>query len=483
VTTTLIRPATESAPAPAPCRRVRTRLPWTTPRRLRVQAVTVIGLVLALATLLSVEAARQRDGLQVIGGVAEPTVVAASDLYFALGDMDAQLANVLLVGDEHGLGFTRQQALDIYEQRRHQADQDLQRVAATSGDPATVRDLLDGLGRYEALAARTILLDEQAHHLAGQPPAAVLDSYRQAVDLLKAQVLPAAQRLTDRQAKDLEDAYQQRHGEAVLVGTAALGLGLVLLAALALLQLSLLRRFRRVVNPLLLLGTVLVLVLTVAGFVVLRLEAEDLRVAKKDAFDSLLVLNQARAVSYDANADESRYLVDPARASQYQQAFLTKSQRLVELPGARLDSYDSALDDALRAYQRDHADIGWHGFFGTEFRNITFTGERAAAEDTLLRYQTYQRDDRRIRQLAGGGRLRDAIAFCTSFAPGDSNDAFDRYDKALSRLIDINQHAFDEAGRNGTGRLAGWTLVPWGFAVVVAALTVLGLRRRLAEYR
>jgi hypothetical protein len=457
MTTTLIRPVTEPVPSPTSRRRIRARLPWSTPRRLRVQAVVVLGLVLALATLLSVEASRQQDGLDVIGRVAEPTVVAASDLYLALNDMDAQLANVLMVGDERGLGFTRQQALDLYEQRRHQADQDLQRVAAIAGDPGTVRNLLDGLGRYEALAARTILLDEQAHHLAGQPPAGALDSYRQAVDLLKAEVLPAAQSLTDRYAKDLEDAYQQRHGEALLVGTLAGGLGLVLLGALALVQYSLLRRFRRLVNPLLLLGTVLALVLTVSGAIVLRLAAEDLRVAKKDAFDSLLVLNQARAVSYDANADESRYLVDPARASQYQQAFLAKSQRLVALDGARLDSYDGALDDALRAYQGDHTDIRWYGFFGTEFRNITFTGERTAAEDTLLAYQTYQRDDRRIRQLNGSGRLRAAIAFCTSFAPGDSNYAFDRYDKALSKLTDINQHAFDEAIGSGTSRLAGWT--------------------------
>jgi hypothetical protein len=42
-------------------------------------------------------------------------------------------------------------------------------------------------------------------------------------------------------------------------------------------------------------------------------------VAENDAFDSVLALSQMRAVSYDANADESRYLVDPARAGQYRQ--------------------------------------------------------------------------------------------------------------------------------------------------------------------
>ena len=47
--------------------------------------------------------------------------------------------------------------------------------------------------------------------------------------------------------------------------------------------------------------------------------------AKSEAFDSIVALSQARAVSDDANADESRYLVDPARAGQYQQAFEDKS--------------------------------------------------------------------------------------------------------------------------------------------------------------
>ncbi len=40
-----------------------------------------------------------------------------------------------------------------------------------------------------------------------------------------------------------------------------------------------------------------------------------MRAAKKDAFDSILALSQTRAVSYDANADESSYLVDPGRAT------------------------------------------------------------------------------------------------------------------------------------------------------------------------
>jgi hypothetical protein len=51
----------------------------------------------------------------------------------------------------------------------------------------------------------------------------------------------------------------------------------------------------------------------------------------------------------------------------------------------------------VSAYQADNRAVGWGGYFGTEFRNITFAGERAAAEQTQATWQIYQRDDRHIR--------------------------------------------------------------------------------------
>jgi hypothetical protein len=212
-------------------------------------------------------------------------------------------------------------------------------------------------------------------------------------------------------------------------------------------------------------------------------ESNHLRVAKKDAFTSILALTQARAVSYDANADESRYLVDPDRADQYQQAFLAKSQQLVDLTSATLANWDQRLGDAIQAYQRDNNDVGWGGFFGTEFRNITFVGERAEAENALLRYQAYQLDDRRIRALATSGNLAGAIAFCTSYAPGDSNYAFDQYDRALAALIATNQHAFDQAVGDGKSELGGWTVSLWIGCVLLLALLWAGVWPRLAEYQ
>jgi len=463
--------------------RRRGRSAWSTPTGIRVRAAVIVLTVVALGAILVVGIGSLRGGLRVIGQQNAPAVAAASDLYFVLNDMDAQVANVLLVGEDQKLGFTRQQALDIYETRRRQAAADTQRaVTAVGSDPTgqqAVRNIVDYLGRYEALAAEAVLLDGQTPHPAGHPPAAALDRYRQATDLLKADLLPAAGTLTDRNAQTLQASYTSRRDTAAILRVLLMAFGVALLAALIALQIHLSRKFQRSINPALVAATLVAAVLAASSVLLFTNEIEHLRTAKKDAFDSILALTRARAVSYDANADESRYLVDPARAEQYQADFLAKSQQLAQLDGASIASYDAALE----AYQKHHTDVRLGGYFGTELRNITFTGERAAAEETLARYQIYQRDDRRIRSLATGGDLRAAIAFCTSYQPGDSNYAFGQYDEALTAVTAINQKAFDEAISAGNTDLDGWYLKLAAAAAAIAVLTFLGVRRRLAEYR
>jgi hypothetical protein len=460
----------------------------TTPERVRVLAAAAIGVTVALAAVTAVVFASVAGGLQVIGHQAAPEVAATTDLYFHLNDMDAQVANVLLVGDQHGLGIDRQQALSIYAQDRARADQALQQAAGVAGTspPAgrALRSVLNGLGSYEALAAQAIYIDGHNAGQPGRPPAAALTAYRQATDLMRTSILPAAQDLTSAYAASLDSTYRAKRSAAE-VGT----LGLLLLGAagaaiLIALQFYLTRRHRRLLNPALAAATLIVAALAVAGGTSLAAQAGHLQVAKTDAFDSILALSQARAVSYDANADESRFLVDPARATQYQQAFLTKSQRLADVGPVGIFRYDAALARAIDAYHADHADVRFGGYLGAEFRNITFPGERAAAQRTLAAYQVYERDDRHIRALNAQGNLRAAIAFDTSYAPGNSNWAFERYDSALVSVININQGAFNQAIAAGQQGARGWTwLIPGVVAVVIIGAVLLGVGPRLAEYR
>ena len=464
----------------------RTRIFRTTRSELAAMAVASLLAVGILAALIAVQAAGQQAGLREIGNRDAPEVMSTSDFYFALNDMDAQVANILLVGDAQNLGFTAAQAQPIFDQRRTQADSDLQQAAVTATDSATaaaIRAVLDAYGDYQALVARTLTLNGLHPHPAGRPTPDVLAAYRDATDLLDTTLLPAARNLSDRSAAALEHTYQQQHTAATRMRDAVIVVGATALAFVIMLQVFLARRFRRRINPGALGATLLCAALVGSSGWLLSAQADHLRVAKKDAFDSILALDQARAVSYDANADESRYLVDPERADRYQTAFLDKTQELVGLPGATIATFDQRLASAADAYQQDQTDIGWRGLFGTEFRNITFPGERAAAQKTLMLFQVYQLDDRHIRTLVGNGQLAAAITFCTSYQPGQSNYAFTQYDQALASLIAINQNAFTTNINSANRDVGPWTQVPWlafaGFATLLGA----GLWPRFAEYR
>jgi hypothetical protein len=459
----------------------------TTPARIRVLTGAAVALAVAFGVVAAVLFGSVSSGLQLIGHKAAPEVTASTSLYFHLNDMDAQVANVLLVGNLTGMGIDRQQAQAIYAQDRSQADRALQSASVVAGLSASaqraLRTVLDGLGQYEALAGEAMYVDGKSTAGAGRPPAAALALYRQATDEMRTVILPASRSLTSANASALSGAYEAKRSTALDGMAWLLFVGLMLVAALVVLQMYLVRRCRRLLNPALAIASLAALVLTALGAAGLAAQATHLRVAKVEAFDSILALTQARAVSYDANADESRFLVDPGRAAFYQRSFLVKSDELADLPGVGIFHYDAALATAIDAYRADHADVRFGGYLGAEFRNITFPGERAAAQQTLAAYQVYERDDRHIRALNASGNLRGAIAFDTSYATGNSNWAFEQYDKALVSVITINQHAFNAAIAAGQQGVRGWTgLIPAIAVLVILALVLLGVRPRLGEY-
>ncbi|HET7017278.1 MAG TPA: hypothetical protein VFI65_25365 [Streptosporangiaceae bacterium] len=472
-----------------PASTIRRLIRWrNTPERIRGLTASIIVVTIAFGIIVAAIFASVSGGVHLIGGQAAPEVKASTDLYFRLNDMDAQVANILLVGDRNGLGQTRQQSQAIFDRDRSSADHDLQDAAAVAGSSQAaqqaVRSVLDGLGRYEALVGQIIYLENAGPSKPGRPPTAALTVYRTATDLLRTGILPAASKLTTANAAALTATYQAKHSLAGRAALLTLLIGLVLIGALVGMQLFISATHRRLLNPALAGATLITIALTAAGALSFAAQAHDLHVAKQDAFDSISALSQARAVSYDANANESRYLVDPGRAGQYQQDFESESQELARVNTTSIFGYDAALATAVTAYRANHAHVGFGGFFGIEFRNITFPGERVAAQRTLYTYQIYEKYDRRLRALDRSGDLSGAIAFDTSSAPGNSNWAFYRYDQALTSLIGINQHALDNAITASEHGETGWTgPIPLGAMLAIVVLSFVGARARLAEYR
>ncbi|MEV5410210.1 hypothetical protein AB0K60_15415 [Thermopolyspora sp. NPDC052614] len=444
------------------------------PGRIRLlTGVTIAALALLFATL-AVTTQSARTGLQVIGHDAGPQVLATAGLYHALSDMDGQVALVLLLGNEHA--DRRRQALERYAARRTEAGRALLRASALAGDDAaegrTIQAVLDGLGRYEQLASRAMLLDEQARHAAGSPPENVLEVYRQATDLMRAELLPQAYNLTLESGTIVRRTHDEARA-SMGAGRFVVAVGCVLaLGSLVVLQGYLTRRFRRLVAPALVVATAITAIYAYAGVVVLGRESDALLTAKRDGFDSVLALARARAISGDMHGDQTRYLIDPERADTYEHTYLDAARAVLYLEAVNVPSYHG---QAANAAATAPPPGGYPGLLGTALARGT--PERAV--EALRVYDGVQRADAELRRLAASDRDEEAVAVRL----GAVDAASAAYDDLLGRLAEERRAVFQRAIADGEAGMADlWFLLPASM-ISIAVLVVAGVRPRLNEYR
>ncbi|KOY53694.1 hypothetical protein ADK59_33990 [Streptomyces sp. XY332] len=416
-----------------------------------------------------------------------PRTVSATQLNLALNDMDAQTANILLSSGDSGTGKGRldesyTKAGGFYRDAQETISRSLRTLAAASeGDQATeatVVRLTDDFAHYQELIGRALENDSRP----GGKDAARED-YRTATDLLAQRLLPEARKLVDANNAVYERQYAAARADLGVQRAVEAVLGVLLIAALVLLQIRLARRFNRVFNPGLIAATLCAVVAVVCGVQLLTVTHDRMKVARRDSFDSVIALSRSKAIGYDANADESRYLLDPDRRSAYELSFLDKSQQLYGIEGAGLGTYDRKLADTWATYRKNHEDKRFTGEYRRELDNITFAGERKAAEKTVEAYAVYQRDDHTFRQLVAEGKIQEATVFCIGWASATSNAHFGEWMKALDQVTAINQRHFELAVQEGRGALASQAPTAGTALLLTAGLTVLGLRRRLAEFR
>lgn len=468
-----------------------------TPRRLVLVALGLGVLSAALAAVLMVGTMTARAGLSAMAS-ATSEVSATNDLYFRLNDMDAQAADALLVGFHPTLSVpasvNAQASVSTYESDRQAADRDLQTVAANPALAGASARLLDALGGYEALIAQALYVGQNTVSQApAQPPAAALSAYQRASSLMHSSVLPIAAQITAADSARVGDQYTADRRDARTYAILSLIAGVLLLAGLLATGRYLARRFRRMLAPALAAAVVLTLAVALSGATTLLHEADHFKAAKQDAFDSINALTRARAVSYDANADESRWLLD--RTAALQSGFFDKVTQIAAVPGvdsaaaaANPSSYYDGLKSAVTQLSVDpaansvtHGTVG--GFLGTELNNITFPTEAQGAAATVRAFQTYVQDDAVIRGDANRGDLAGAVAFDVGTQPGQSNYAYYQYDQALTHIIAINQSAFATEIADGQAGLGIWQWLPYAAGSALLALIGAALYPRLREYR
>jgi hypothetical protein len=451
---------TTAAPASLPAGVLET-VAWPTPRRLR--AYQIAAWVFAGLIFLMGEGTlnRARHAMKTIGKDAAPSIVAAQEIGSALADLDANAANYLI-----GTASHRADAMRTYENRRVQATARLvdaaQNITYGDAERVPIHTMIEELGRYFELFA-----EARYRHDIGDDKGA-LDAYRNATALMHTKILAASNALDRANKTYMDDTYAEQRRASEGAEGLALGLGGALLTSLIAAQFFILKRMRRVVNPPLALATVLAF-----GFMVYLVNAfgdarDDLKVAKEDAFESVHALWRARAIAYDANGDESRYLLDHANAAQHEATFDARVRDLTNAP-------------TMSAWRATAAG-SFKGLFADELNNITFAGERSAAEKMVASFAEYYDIDRRIRSLERAGNHAAAVELCIGSLSTESNAAFERFDDALMRTLKINRDALDAVLDKGDGALSRAEWIDPVVAVGIALLTWLGLRARIREY-
>ncbi|UGQ10605.1 hypothetical protein LO772_27770 [Yinghuangia sp. ASG 101] len=415
---------------------------WSVPMRLRLWTAAALALIAALLVTLVSGVSDARGDLHTVGRDTAPQAATAAELYYSLADMDAQVANVLLIGHEEEIG-NKQSALRQLRRDRAAVSAAIQKLVdgGLSGDGDEVaRALLADLATYDSLTGQARLADDQVvdRVSVGRPPALAINFYLTATALLHQDMLPAADRLGADAEAGLSASTRDGRDSARTAALVVLALGVAAVAVLVGFQIVLARRFRRIVNPALAAVTLAVAIVTGLGAGLLNDHGERLRDAKTESFDPFGTLARTRAIASDANADESRYLILPDRADYYRAQF---SDKVAVLEGA---SGNQELVRRLAAFRRD---------------------------DTAL-----------VAAVRGGDRAA-AIGMATNVGRGNLAFEFFDYQDTLDDFASTYHADFSRRVDDAEDALSGWDVLP---PVVLGAgilLVLVAVRPRLREYR
>jgi hypothetical protein len=435
-----------------------------TPARLKafLYGIWALAGILFLFGEMSISGAQR--AMQTVGKDTAPSIIAAQEISSSLADLDANAGNYLL-----GSKLNQVAATQTFEQRRTQVTKRLvdaaKNITYGEAESVPINLLFDGLGRYLEYAA------EMRYQKDTGDAERAKSTYAAASDLMHQRLLPAADVLDDANYAYLKDEYARqeiRSGGAEIVAGAVAAM---LVGVLVWAQVFVVRHMRRLFNPALAAATVVTALF--GAYLVTRIAVarEDLRIAKQDAFESIHALWKARALAYDANGDETRYLLGGPRAAAFEQAYKDKVQKL-----ATVAQPDDAFFNAKKVPDR------YKGLFADEMRNITFTGEREAAVKMIRAFAAYDKIDGTVRTLERTGKHADAVQLAIGLGALESNATFDRFDKALRETIDINVKQFDATVESGMAALGLAAKILPLASLLIGFLALFGIRPRIREY-
>ncbi len=430
-------------------------------------ATWVASFLLLVVSIYGVS--QQRQALKTVGKDSAPSILTAQRLRDSFAEMDASLANELLLKPGEN-----QKILEEFEKTNRKKIPDRLLLASKYITYAEEEPIVQGLQRNSVVYFLKLQEARDTHKLGNAVN--TLNVYRGAANIVDNKLLPQAALLDTVNSKYLEEAYSTQGNINKSQLRLILLLGLAQLAILVGIQLFLYRRMQRILNVKLLAASAIATIFL--GYTVFSFMSAsgNLKIAKEDAFNSLIALRKMRALSYMANGDESRYLLDVANAGKHEKSFNNNIDQIIKIPA------NLSIQKIVENVDRKEGNENLSGLFGTVLNNLTFDGEKELAVKTLITLNDYLIIDKQIRELYRSGKVAEAIALCIGTQKGQSNWAFDRYRSAQTHLIDLNKKEFDRHIKMGEDGLRNFEIIATGALGSVAILTLFGLRPRLMEY-
>ncbi|GAA3498141.1 hypothetical protein GCM10019016_052440 [Streptomyces prasinosporus] len=424
------------------------RAATTEPGRLRVIGAVLAALVLAFGAVTAWQTTERTAAADAVLTSSQPLTSDAADIYRSLADANTAASSGFLAGGQETAA-----SRDRYERDIRTAAAKLVGAAANSepGSPsaATIARLNRLLPEYKGLVERARTYNRQGFPVGGA-------YLRYANEKMHEEMLPAAEELYQKENQRLSADY----ADATPYPWAAIALGLLALAALAGAQRRTYLRTHRVLNH----GLVAATATTAAVLLWLAVGHSLARSGLEDSYDrgvrSLNVLHDARIASLKARGNENLTLV--ARGAE------TK-----KVGEETVDAYDHDFErdmDALAA-----------GLARAEELADDDSGTRPVTA-AVGNMTEWRKRHGAAREQDENGDYRQALALVIG-AEGATGECFDGVDENLAAALAHEQDEFRQAAGDGRDALTGLPAGAAVLAVVGAAGAVLGIGRRLSEYR
>jgi hypothetical protein len=423
----------------------------TEPGRLRVIGAVLALLVVAFGAVTAWQTTDRAAAADDVLSNSQPLTSAAADIYRSLADADTAASSGFLAG-----GQETKASRDRYEKDIRTAAAKLI-TAANSSDPGspsarTIAELNRLLPEYKGLIERARANNRQGYPLGGA-------YLRYANNKMQTEMLPAAEELYTSENRRLRGDYD----DATPYPWAAIALGVTALAALAWAQRRNYHRTNRVLNH----GLVAATAATTVVLLWLVVGHSVARAGLNDSYDhgvrSLNVLHDARIASLKARGNENLTLVN-------------RGAETVEVePGKFEDKFDVAYEASMKDLAEGLAEAA-------DLADDT-AGEQPvkAATGNMDVWQDRHRQARDADDAGDYQAALDKVIGAKSDQP--TGECFDNVDSNLQTAIAHEEREFEQAAGDGRDAMTGLAAGAAVLTMLGAAGAVLGIGRRLSEYR